>query len=139
MNRLAWELKDLGPDWIAEAEELAREATSLARGAFGEEDPLTHMIADTLAVVLHRRGKNDEAIVEFEKLALAAIATAGDDHWFTAMSAVPYGRCLLELGRYEDAEEVLLAVHDSGDESALEALADLYDAWGRPEKAAEYR
>ncbi len=55
------------------------------------------------------------------------------------MSAVVYGRCLTELGRYEDAEEILLATHEDGDASALNALIDLYDAWGKPGNAAEYR
>ncbi len=34
---------------------------------------------------------------------------------------------------------MLLAVHEDGDASASEALTDLYDAWGKPELAAEYR
>ncbi len=54
-------------------------------------------------------------------------------------SSVHYGRCLVALRHYEEAETVLLAIHDSGDESALNALIDLYVAWGKPENAAEYR
>jgi tetratricopeptide (TPR) repeat protein len=138
MNDLAWILKD-DEERLAEAEDLAREATSLARGALGEDDRRTINIADTLAVVLFLRGKYNEAIFEFEAVASAATATAGNDRWFTMMSAEHYGRCLVALDRYEDAETVLLAIHDSGDESGSQALIDLYDAWGKPAKAAQHR
>ncbi len=51
--------------------------------------------------------------------------------------------------RFDDAESVLLEAHGIlqttlGDENeqttrVVGYLADLYDAWGKPEKAAEYR
>ena len=63
--------------------------------------------------------------------ATAARKTAGD-RWVTRFSSVHYARCLVALGRYEEAETVLLAVHEDGDASASEALTDLYDAWGKP-------
>ena len=107
------------------------------------------MIEDTLAVLLHLRGKNEDAVLEFEQLAAAAEDLAGKDRWFTVMSSVHYGRCLLELQRFNDAESVLQTVYDgfkdlNGEDhentrSALAAIIKLYDAWGKPEKAAEYR
>jgi tetratricopeptide (TPR) repeat protein len=137
MNQLAWVLKD-HDERLADAEELAREATNLARSAFGEDNDLSISIADTLAVVLHLRGRNEDAIVEFEAVAAAARKTAGD-RWFTRFSSAHYARSLVALGRYEEAETVLLAIHDSGDKSGSQALVALYEAWGRPEKAAECR
>ncbi|MHC4064885.1 MAG: protein kinase domain-containing protein, partial [Planctomycetota bacterium] len=62
MNTLAWTLKDHGPQHLAEAEDLAREATDLSRSVLGEEDEVTRNTMDTLAVVLHLRGKNEEAV-----------------------------------------------------------------------------
>ncbi len=60
-----------------------------------------------------------------------------------------YGRTLLGLGRHVDAEAVLLEAHgifEAGlgalHERTLDTvtrLADLYDAWGKPEQAAEWR
>ncbi len=139
MNQLAWFLKDAEePQELLEAEDLAREATSLVRSTYGEDDNLTIMIADTLAVLLHLRGNNEDAIVEFEAVAAAARRAAGD-RWLTEFSALQYGQCLTALGRYADAEAVLLAIQDRGDDAAAEARIDLYDAWGKPEKAAEYR
>jgi thioredoxin-like negative regulator of GroEL len=137
MNQLAWVLKD-HEERLADAEELAREATDLARSAFGEDNDLSISIADTLAVVLHLRGRNEDAIVEFEAVEAAARKTAGD-RWFTRFSSVHYPRCLMALGRFEKAETVLLAIHVGGDESADEALVDLYEAWGKLDKAVEYR
>ncbi len=131
MNVLAWFLKDLeDPRKVAEAEEVAREAVSLARSALGEEDPVTLGITDTLAVVLLLRGKPDAAILEFERIAAAGLPN---------MSSVRYGRCLQQLGRYADAERVLLTTHNGNDQSATTALVDLYEDWGKPEKAADYR
>ncbi len=115
---------------MADAEDLAREATTLARSALGEDDQLTLSIADTLAVVLHLQGKHEEAVVEFDQIAAAGVPS---------MSSVHYGRCLLELERFKEAESVLLAAHNQGSAPAGRALKDLYDAWGQPEKAAQYR
>ncbi len=60
-----------------------------------------------------------------------------------------YGRTLVKLERYEDAEPALNEAYtllDAGEGSdsegttlVVEALIDLYDAWGKPEKAAEWR
>ncbi|MHC4826392.1 MAG: protein kinase domain-containing protein [Planctomycetota bacterium] len=135
MNQLAWFLKDRGPEELAEAEDLAREATSLARSALGENDRLTFQIADTLAVILQMRGKNEEAVSVFEDVVFAARQAVGDERWHTAMTTTHFVEALAELtGRMD------LKVEDPEDvERVLEALIALYEAWGKPAKAAEYR
>ena len=60
-----------------------------------------------------------------------------------------HGACLVELRRHEEAEARLLqgyhglrktlGVGDGRTRKALRHLVALYDAWGRPEAAAEYR
>jgi tetratricopeptide (TPR) repeat protein len=131
MNALAWLLQERGdPESLAEAEGLARKALTGAPRALDSDDRLNLMIADTLAVVLHLRGNNDAAIMEFEQVA------GKGARWG---SSVHHGRCLTELERFEEAEAVLLDAYNGDKEPALEALIDLYDAWGKPEKAAEYR
>ncbi len=58
-----------------------------------------------------------------------------------------YGRCLVGVHRYREAEAILVKLFpiirkDYGDEGALEsakALVTLYEATGRPERAAAYR
>ena len=56
---------------------------------------------------------------------------------------------MIKLERYEDAELVLLESHETlsasrGPDFVLtigvtESLADLYNAWGKPDNAAEWR
>ncbi len=105
MRDLATWLMEGGPEQLANAEALAREAVDLARSAFAEDDMLT----------------------------LTATAT--------------HGRCLLDLQRFDDAESVLEGAyagfkdlngeHDESTHAVLEDLIGLYNAWGRPQKAAE--
>ena len=59
------------------------------------------------------------------------------------------GACLTAQGRYEEAESLLLHAHNAiksklgaKHRSTLQAvrwLTQLYEAWGKSEKAAEYR
>ncbi|MHC5048786.1 MAG: tetratricopeptide repeat protein [Planctomycetota bacterium] len=98
LNEVAWFLKDREPEKLAEAEELAREAVAIASDVDGDHARLTLRARDTLAVVLHLRGKNDEAVLEFEQ-----VATAGP----SIVSREYYGRCLRELGRHDEAKQYL--------------------------------
>jgi hypothetical protein len=59
------------------------------------------------------------------------------------------GGCLIALHRYDEAEPLLLESHAvlrarKGERSreardALEWIAQLYEAWGKPDKARDYR
>ncbi len=134
MNQFAWFLKDRGPEQLAEAEDLARETVSLCRSALGDEDQLTRMTMDTLAVILHKRAKNEAAVSMFEDV-VAAARRAGVEHPHTAISLAHYVEALIELSGFADVN-----IEDPADpKQVLHALADLYDAWGKPEKATEYR
>ena len=69
--------------------------------------------------------------------------------WFTGAFLGDYGPTLIKLERYEDAKVALLEAHETltatrGPEfertiSVTESLAELYDAWDKPEKAAAWR
>ncbi len=59
---------------------------------------------------------------------------------------VHHGMCLVELAQYEEAEPLLLEAYrgllldpalDTKD--TIRYLVKLYDTWGKPEKAAEWR
>jgi non-specific serine/threonine protein kinase/serine/threonine-protein kinase len=149
MNQLAWVIKDRGSEKLAEAEGLAREATSLGHSSLGEDHRLTIMIADTLAAVLQMRGENQEAADMFDEVFMSARRTLGEERWFTTGSPPHYARALAALGRHTEAETFLLEVyeglrdlrgadHDST-QAAVTALIELYESWGKPEKAAQYR
>lgn len=81
--------------------------------------------------------------LEIRRRALAA----GD--WRTAETESLLGGCLVALGRYAEAESLLVNSYPvmktkRGERyrrtlQALSRVVDLYDAWGKPEKAAPYR
>jgi len=62
-----------------------------------------------------------------------------------AYTRIDFGICLTRLERFEDAEEQLLRgykklIQDSvSTERVVARLVQLYETWGKPEKAAEYR
>jgi serine/threonine-protein kinase len=72
---------------------------------------------------------------------------AGD--WQTAETESFLGACQAALQRYEEAEPLLVESYATlkarrGDQDrrtrrTLQYLIDLYEAWGNPEKAAQYR
>jgi tetratricopeptide (TPR) repeat protein len=134
LNMLAWTLKNIkAPGKLAEAEDVAREAASLARSSLGDDDRLTANIVDTLAVILYLRGRYDDAITEFERAA-AGNRTLLGNRWLTGMSAIEYGECLIALDRIEDAKSVLettyegyLELHGEDHKSTQRARAALAD------------
>jgi len=83
-----------------------------------------------------------EAVEQYEDMPEAKHAGA-------ANSRSHYGACLTELERYEEAEAALQAAYpvlraERGDEHewttrVADRLADLYETWGKPDKADEYR
>ena len=70
-------------------------------------------------------------------------------HWLIAWAESTRGECLTRLGRYEEAAPLLVESYrviaaqrpasDWETIQALERVVDLYQAWSKPEKAAEYR
>jgi tetratricopeptide (TPR) repeat protein len=132
-----------------EAIPLARRMLEIRRRLLGNEHADSIAALNTLAALLQDQGELAEAeqhsarAVELARMALA------QDHWLTAMCRANYGRCLLKLRRYEEAEPQLLAGY-SGLAAAFGKeheqakrvgtfLVSLYDAWGKPEQAAEWR
>jgi serine/threonine-protein kinase len=136
-------------DNLAEAEALFREAVALQRKLLGDEHP--HLAIDlcSLADALCRAQKPAEAEpLARESLAILQKAHPGG-HWNIAMAEGVLGRSLALSRRYADAEALLLGSHP-----VLEAklgrenpearkvggwIVELYEAWGKPEKAARYR
>jgi len=76
-------------------------------------------------------------------------ATLGPDHSWTAFARATLGTCLTHLRRFAEAEQLLLEGYAdlrsiSGDDNrytqdTLRRLVALYEAWGKPELAVEYR
>ena len=69
-----------------------------------------------------------------------------DDHWLVAMAKNVQGAALTGLGRYAEAEKLLLTSLPGRSGSPIAdlpqrgraRLSDLYTAWGKPEQAEKY-
>ena len=85
----------------------------------------------------------------FEQLMESAPNKLGEWLPIVNMAKLYYGECLIKLERYLEAEPVLLEAHTAltqilGESSvptrpALQAIVSLYELWGRPDQAEEYR
>jgi tetratricopeptide (TPR) repeat protein len=145
LNNLAFIL--LAEGHPQEAEPLAREALSIA----DERLPAVHTIRGTflrnLAAVLVAQGKGREAETLVRE-ALAIFREKQPDSWRVADIESVLGSCLVAQGRFVEAEPILLRSYpilkaDPGTGSsyapaALQRILDLYNAWGRPERAAAW-
>jgi serine/threonine protein kinase len=119
------------------------------RRNFGEAHRTTITTAHNLAFLYAGEKRYEEA----ERLSAAAVAgarTAVPDSDFTkgAYSGL-HGRILKHLGRYEESEvallealrifEIALSPGHRLRRRTIQLLGELYEAWGKPDRAAEHR
>jgi serine/threonine-protein kinase len=147
MNNLATLLRDKGD--YEEAESLFRQSLAIRRKRLGDEHWDVGGSLYSLAALLYLRGQYDEA----EKMQRQAIGifqkSLKPEHWMIHRSHSDIGACLTKLKRYREAEEQLLTGYAGlqaalGDkhtqtQKAISRLIDLYDSWGKPERANPYR
>ena len=134
---------------ITEAEPYFREALEGERRVLGDDHRSTLISKSNLALLLVDLGNAVEAEQLGGETVVAARETLGADHWLYGAFLRNHGRALAALQRFDDAESALLEAHGIlqtalGDEHkqtrrVVGYLADLYDAWGKPDKAAEWR
>jgi tetratricopeptide (TPR) repeat protein len=100
-------------------------------------------------LTLSKLGRSDQA----EKVLREAVKLREENlpakHFMTALTRGALGECLTERNRYDEAESLLIASYNDLKESqgeqtprtveALKRLARLYDAWKKPDQAAQYR
>jgi len=132
-----------------EAEPLYRETLEIRKRLLGPEHPETLFSMISLAELHYKQGHFEQA----RSLQHQAIAVSRrvwpEGSWFTGAFLGEYGPTLIKLDRYQEAEVALMEAHEMltatrGADfertiSVTESLAELYDEWGKPEKAAEYR
>lgn len=147
LGSLARLMQDCGD--LTAAESVFREALDIRRETLGDNHPDTATFMNWLALLLEEQGK----LAEAEPLFLQAVRTCQETlpsgNWRTGTYHINYGSCLTGLQRFEDAEGHLLQGYtlleaafgrdDSRTQTALSSLVELYDVWGRPDKADEYR
>ena len=126
-----------------EALRLHRRAIAVTEKAFGPEHVSLGLPLFYMAKIESGRGNPAAALPLLER-ALAIGRRAKAEAHGLAMLEIALGSCLTELGRYAEAEPLLLP--SSGDDvhlvvrrRALEALVGLYDGWKRPADAARHR
>ncbi len=134
---------------LTEAEPYFREALAGNRRVLGDDHPRTLIYKSNLALLLVDLGKPVEAEQLAGEVVVASRETFGAEQWRHGTFLGKQGRALAALQRFDDAESALLEAHGTlqtalGDEHlhtrrVVDYLADLYDAWGKPEKAAEWR
>ncbi len=147
LSNLAALLQEKGEH--ASAEPLYRESLAILRQKLGDRHPWVGFSLSALTSLLITVGEHAEAERQAREAAVILRATLPEDHWRIRYAESMRGACLTALGRYEEAEPILMASYRSlktqqGDGSpyvrkTLERLVDLYEAWGRPDRAAEYR
>jgi tetratricopeptide (TPR) repeat protein len=123
------------------AEPLARAAMETYRTIFGEQNNYTIMAADTYGMALLGMGLAAEA----EPLLRNLLARLNVTEWSLPILQAHHGLCLGELGRYEEAERLLIeaypqlhAIQDE-QENMVRYTVQLYEAWGKPEQADKWR
>jgi len=146
MSNLATLYRDKGD--YERAGPLYRQSLAMRRRLLGDEHPDVGASLYSLAVLLYLKGEYAEA----EKTERQAIdiyqKSLKPDYWRIHRSRSHLGACLVKLKRYREAEEHLLAGYAGlkaalGDQhaetqKAVSRLIELYQSWGKPEKANPY-
>jgi len=147
MRNLAKLLQDKGS--YREAGALYREALIRGRKLSGDAHQSVGWNLHDLAVLLYLEGQYAEA----EKTERQAIdifqKSFKPDQWWIRRSRSHLGACLVKLNRYPEAEEQLLPAYaglkatfgeqNEDTRKTVSHLIELYEAWGKPEKADPYR
>jgi eukaryotic-like serine/threonine-protein kinase len=146
MNNLALLLRDTHR--YDEAEPLFRKALAIHRTAFGESHPQVATYVNNLARLLQLKGDYAAAESQYREAIEVNRKVFPEDHWQIATIKSLLGGCFMDERRYREAEPLLLESYPIIRSSfgpahnrtvvAGRRIVDLYKAWGKPQKAAEY-
>ncbi len=146
-NNLAQALRRAGKS--DEAEPIYRRVLALRREINGARAEETLIVMSNLGLNLMQRDMGAEALPLLSEAldGFRAILPAG--HWMLGVAQLNLGRCEAALGHYPEAEALLTDAHTKLTDSlgsshartllARTALADLYEAWGKPTQAQTWR
>ena len=146
MNTLAMWLIEQGK--LASAEPLVRGALDMRRKLLGPEHADVAVSMTLLGCLLVESGRYDEALKQATDAKPIWSKALTKDHWRAASADAVQGAALAGLGRFDEAEKLLLTSYDVLHQergvlkiyatSSSRWLARLYQAMGKPEKAARY-
>ncbi|HXP60566.1 MAG TPA: tetratricopeptide repeat protein [Dongiaceae bacterium] len=150
LNSLASVVQELGR--LPEAEALLREALAMRKKLLGAEHPAVAESLGDLAGVLERQGKLPDAeTAGREALALREKILPGD--WLTFDARCRLGGVLVDRKSFAAAEPLLLSGYAGMKDheamipipnrsrltEAIQSIVRLYEATGRPDRAAEWK
>ena len=129
----------LGQRKFSEAEPNLREALSGSIRVLSSEHPDTAYLRVQLAILLNATSRPEEA----EAILREAMKTPGAAETATK----PLADSLIAQAKFAEAERLMLGtssksgggVGDGGGQESVEQMVRLYEAWGKAEKAAEWR
>jgi serine/threonine protein kinase/tetratricopeptide (TPR) repeat protein len=147
LNNLALLFRQKGD--LDQAESLFREIIEIDRKNLGDFHPYVAGDMRSLAAVLMSKGDHKSA-EEYLRQGLAIQRkTFPEKNWQIATTKLLVGACLVQQGRFREAESLLLEAlpliqQNFGPthrrtKAAIQEIIKLYEAWGKPEKAAEYK
>jgi tetratricopeptide (TPR) repeat protein len=133
----------------AAAEPPCREALAMLRKLLGNDHPDLAPWLVRLGRVLVKRGDSESAEPLLRKALNLRRQELAEDDWRVAVAGSALGDCLTRLGRYDEAESLVVESYlrlkaAQGDRAlttiqALRGIITLYESWGKPEQAAEWR
>ncbi|MEQ8844054.1 MAG: tetratricopeptide repeat protein [Phycisphaerales bacterium] len=143
--RLAIAVRDAGD--FDRAEALLQESLRTYRMRYGSEHQYVARTLRLIGDVRLSAGDVDGALAALGEMIRIYRVALPSDHWEIANGDVDFGRALAADGRYTDAEPMLLKAEQALTQTemtratrrAQRALAEMYEAWGRPEDAARWR
>ena len=131
------------------AETLQREAIAIARKVYGDEHMAIAITTGSLASILRASGNTARALPVYQEALALYEKLFSPDHPNVSVLRSNTAGCLTELGRYDEAEalllqsyEVLMQTHGAGNrltQSTIRYLVSLYEAWQKPAQAQTYR
>ncbi len=139
-------LKEQGD--YARAVQMQEEAIDIAREVYGDEHMSIAITTGNLASILRASGDPTRALPAYQKALALYEKLFSPDHPNVSVLRSNTAGCLIELGRYQEAEGLLeksltalMESHGAENrltQSTLRYLVTLYSSWGKPEKEAQY-
>jgi serine/threonine protein kinase/class 3 adenylate cyclase len=133
----------------AQAMDLYRQSLEAKKVAHGEDHPNTAITIQWIGELMQSQGDLAGAEKQFREALHLRETRLQDGHLWIAESRGWLGKCLAAQKRYDEAEPLLTQSYNSyvqvrgaldcESQEALKNLVDLYTAWGKPDKASEYR
>ena len=131
-----------------EAEEHLRRSLEVRCETYGDDNDHCLIVKRNLASLLLAKEEAEAAHELAVEVLVAFQSVKPEGHWFIADAMSVLGACLTALGRYEEAEGLLIESYPvilqaNGENAPLtqdarRRICGLYEAWARPEKAIGY-